>query len=313
MVSFGQGGVGSFGGIWKEPVTQFLYINSIKEYRLPSPRYIFVFFYEGNDIYNNVNFLRGELLQAQKGLLKEKVELNEVLAFLNLEFQNVLNGDYDRSLWKNMIFTRSLFQGISNLIKELVFFNKNLPFYFSFPQTPISLGLINGEKTPLPMHLQGPPLFAANLNERLKELYISEEEYKLGLYVFEQSLSALAEFFPRTEIKIVFIPSPLSSYQIVSSKVSFRGYIEKESLVETVIIKKRHVKVCEAIQTIALAWEVSFLNTTKSLRKVASQEFIHGPIDWDHFNKKGYEALSTDIAEIFLKPGGGVRTDNCVY
>ena len=133
------------------------------------------------------------------------------------------------------------------------------------------------------------------------------------MYVFEQSLAALAEFFPQTEIKIVFIPSPLSSYQIVSSKVSFRGYFSKESLVETVIIKKRHVKVCEAIQTIALAWEVSFLNTTKSLRKVASQEFIHGPIDWDHFNKGGYEALSTDIAEIFLKPGGEVRTDNCIY
>ena len=73
------------------------------------------------------------------------------------------------------------------------------------------------------------------------------------------------------------------------------------------------MKVCEAIQTIALAWEVSFLNTTKSLRKVASQEFIHGPIDWDHFNKRGYEALSTDIAEVFLKPGGGARTDNCIY
>ena len=94
VVSFGQGGVGSFGGIWKEPITQFLYINSVKNYQLSPPKYFLVFFYEGNDIYNNVQFLRGNFLPIQKGSLKNKIALNEALAFLNLEFQNVLNGDY---------------------------------------------------------------------------------------------------------------------------------------------------------------------------------------------------------------------------
>jgi len=323
VVSFGQGGVGSFGGIWKEPVTQFLYINSVKEYRLPSPRYILVFFYEGNDIYNNVNFLRGELLQAQKGSPK-KNKLNEAAAFLNREFQNVLNGDYGRSLWKNMLFTRSVFQGVLNLVDELFDLNQTGRL-FSYPKTPINVALINGKKTPIPMHLQAPPLFGFKESDRilgqkrqltdeeLEEFYITKEEYKLGLFIFEQSLAALAEFFPQTEIKIVFIPSPLSSYQIVSQKVSYRGHMEFENFEEVAVIKRRHAELCEAIRDISVVKEVSFLNTTKSLRRVAYQEFIHGPIDWDHFNKKGYEALSTDIAEIFLKPGGGVRTDNCVY
>ena len=89
--------------------------------------------------------------------------------------------------------------------------------------------------------------------------------------------------------------------------------MQKESLVDTVKMKKRHAKLCEAIRGISLVRKVSFLNTTKSLRKAASQEFMHGPADWDHFNKAGYEALSTYIAETFLKSGAGVRTDNCVY
>ena len=38
VVSFGQGGVGSFGGIWREPITQFLYINSVKNYQLSHPK-----------------------------------------------------------------------------------------------------------------------------------------------------------------------------------------------------------------------------------------------------------------------------------
>ena len=312
-VSFGQGGVGSFGGIWEEPITQFLYINSVKNYQLSPPKYFLVFFYEGNDIYNNVQFLRGKFLPTHKRSLKNKIALDEALAFLNLEFQNVLNGDYNRSLWKNMLFTRSLSQGISNLMKEFSSLNKNHTPYFSFPKTPINLALINGKQTPLPMHLQGPSLFTLSLlDEEQKEFYISEEEYR-GIYVFERALSALIEFFPQTEIKVVFIPSPLSSYQVISPKVSYRGMVGNKGLIETAIIKKRHVKICEAIKIISLAHGASFLNTTKSLRRGASQEFIHGPVDWDHFNKAGYEALSTDIAETFLKSGAGVRTDNCVY
>ena len=313
VVSFGQGGVGSFGGIWKEPVTQFLYINSVKNYQLSPPKYFLIFFYEGNDIYNNVQFLRGKLLSIQKGSMKKKTELNEALTHLNHEFKKVLDGDYNRSFWKNMLFTRSLFQGISNLMKEFSSLNKNHTSYFSFPKTPISLALINGKQTPLPMHLQGPSLFATNFNERVKEFYITEEDYKLGLYVFEQALAALIEFFPQTEIKVVLIPSPLSSYQMISPKVSYRGMVGQKGLIETAIIKKRHVKICESIKTISLARGASFLNTTKSLRKAASQEFIHGPVDWDHFNKAGYEALSAEIAEVFLRPKGNARADNCVY
>ena len=223
-----------------------------------------------------------------------------------------------------MLFTRSVFQGVLNLVDELFDFNQTGSL-FLYPKTPINVALINGKKTPIPMHLQAPPLFGFKESDRilgkklqltyeqLKEFYITEEEYKLGLYVFEQALAALIEFFPQTEIKVVFNPSPLSSYQIVSPKVSFRGYMQKRSLVDTVKIKKRHAKLCEAIRGISLVRKVSFLNTTKSLRKAASQEFMHGPADWDHFNKAGYEALSTDIAEVFLRPKGITRADNCVY
>ena len=211
-----------------------------------------------------------------------------------------------------MLFTRSVFQGVLNLTDELFGLNQ-AGHLFSYPKTPINVALINGKKAPLPMHLQGPSLFTTNLDEGLKKFYISEKEYKAALSVFEQTLGRLAGFFPQTEIKVVFLPSPLSSYQMVSSKVSFRGYFQKKNLVETIVIKKRHIKICEAIQAISSAHNVSFLNTTKSLRRVASYEFIHGPIDWDHLNKRGHKALSTDIAQVFLQSGGGVRTDNCVY
>jgi hypothetical protein len=58
VVSFGQGGVGSFGGMWREPITQFKYINSVRGYQLSPPKYLLVFFSESSDLYDNVRFLK---------------------------------------------------------------------------------------------------------------------------------------------------------------------------------------------------------------------------------------------------------------
>ena len=46
VVSFGRAGAGSFDGIWSEPVSQFLYINSVRDYRLSPPKNFLIFFYE---------------------------------------------------------------------------------------------------------------------------------------------------------------------------------------------------------------------------------------------------------------------------
>ena len=59
--------------------------------------------------------------------------------------------------------------------------------------------------------------------------------------------------------------------------------------------------------------ETSLANTTKSLRHAALSDFIHGPVDWDHFNKRGYQVLSDNIAEIFLKTNEANRLDDCEY
>ena len=96
VVSFGQGGAGSFDGIWVEPVNQFLYINSTKNYRLSPPKYFLIFFYEGNDIYNNIGFV-DENLQASEEEIQKGIKLNKLDDFLNSEFQKVLNSNFDKN------------------------------------------------------------------------------------------------------------------------------------------------------------------------------------------------------------------------
>ena len=90
VVSFGQGGVGSLGGIWAEPVSQFLYINSVRDYKLSPPKDILIFFYEGNDVYDNVYFLR-QNFKPTRGEQPRRIELKKIQAFLNTEFEKTLN------------------------------------------------------------------------------------------------------------------------------------------------------------------------------------------------------------------------------
>ena len=154
--------------------------------------------------------------------------------FLNSEFQKVLNSNFDKNFWKNMLFTRSILQGTLNLVKEWRSSNKIQKQYISrYNPTryiAINLALINTKTVSLPKHLQAPPLFGHNMFDKKRQL--THKTSKMGVYIFEQALAVLAAFFPQSKIKIVFIPSPLSSYAMVSQNVAFRGYKSFSSIVK---------------------------------------------------------------------------------
>ena len=102
VVSFGQGGAGSFDGIWAEPITQFLYINSVKDYRLSPPKYFLVFFYEGNDIYDNMGLI--ERFRSTEKENQKTIDLNKFKDFLNIELEKVLTGNFEKNFWKNVLW-----------------------------------------------------------------------------------------------------------------------------------------------------------------------------------------------------------------
>jgi hypothetical protein len=89
--------------------------------------------------------------------------------------------------------------------------------------------------------------------------------------------------------------------------------MQDADVTETAVAKVKHIKLCKTIKQFAEFNQFSFVNTTKSLRQATLSDFIHGPVDWDHFNKRGYQVLSDNIAEIFLKTNEANRLDDCEY
>ena len=116
VVSFGRAGAGSFDGIWLEPVTQFLYINSVRGYKLSPPKNFLIFFSEANDVYDNIQFLRQNFKPIREKQPR-RIEFKKIKDFLNIESEKQLNEYSNNGLWKNMIFLRFLFRGTSNLTK----------------------------------------------------------------------------------------------------------------------------------------------------------------------------------------------------
>ena len=191
VVSFGQAGVGSFGGIWREPITQFKHINSVRDYQLSPPKYILIFFSEGGDIYENIQFLSG-YAQAEKKRIQN---------FLNSKFEKVLNQNFSKNFWENMLFTQFFFQGISNLVKQQAKPRNEKRIY---PNTPNNIALIASKNVQLKNHLVGPPLFGIRSFE--KKFGLTKESLKNSLYVFEQSLVRLATFFSPSRNKNSIYP-----------------------------------------------------------------------------------------------------------
>ena len=222
---------------------------------------------------------------------------------------------------------RFLFQGTVNLGKELFSLNKNSKknnlLHNALPKGKVNVGfvngehvrlnmaLMNGEKIGLPTNLQAPPQFG--LTDFQKKLGLRDELIELSIYIFQETIARLANFFTKTTINIIYIPSPVSSYKIVSSHVQAKGFMADPYITETTVAEEKHIKLCKTVKRFAESNNFSFTNITKSIRLAASVEFLHGPLDWDHFNKRGHQVLSDELVKLFLIKKKGMRMDNCVY
>jgi hypothetical protein len=295
VVSFGFAGAGSLDGIWSGPITQFKHINA-NGFDLTSPKTILILFYEGNDLNNSLQFIR-ENYDGNEDIpeLLQSAKFNE---WLNLQFRKPID-ETQNGLEKKYLFIKFSINSVNNLISEK-FKQEGSVQHIIFPTSPITQAIVNGKVIPLPVNLQAPPTFRFSPFDKSKGHI--KERLKVGYYIFEKATKTLKEFFPESDIKIIYLPSVLSTYKIVSSVASFRTNMGKGGIVDSKKLIQRHLEVCQEIFKISQRLKVGFFDTTLHLRNASSKGYIHGPIDWDHLNESGYRALSDGISQFILHP-----------
>jgi len=320
VLSFGALGSGSLRGLVLKPISYFKHVNLLRDFKLKQPKEILVYFFEGNDLSDNLIDIHNHYRDNY-----DMARIYDHEYFKTFIEKNILSTDriYRGEVpYKNWLFSRFLVESVGdNIYNEIKrgikkfkrflvesvgdnIYNEIKPDIKKFKQvspnfsgkvspTNSDMAKVGGKELPIPHSTQQPAL---NLNE---------EQTRQAIYVFEQSLKYMAGFFNESKVTIVYIPSPISVYKWASPTITIVGGIVTPVGVTPVVrVYQRSDEIFEQIKTIAEKYNHPLIDTRPLLRATALKEPVHGPRDWYHPNKKGYEAIAQGILEntsLFLK------------
>ena len=305
VLSFGALGSGSLRSLVLKPISYFIWFNSLRDFKLKQPREILVYFFEGNDLSDNayaiekrfrVGYDMDRLYDPKyfKVFIEKEILGNDPLYTGEVPFKNWLfsrflvesvsdnvYNELRRGIKKLKKFVMGLF-GVSPAEAEEIRVSPDFSGMVS--KTDSDMALIDGKEFPFPYTTQQPAL------------NLTEEQTKQAYYVFEQSVRYMADFFHESKITIVYIPSPISVYQWVSPMLTILAPQGKLTF-SSGKIYQRSDEIFKHIETIARKYNIPLIDTRPFLRAKALKEAVHGPRDWYHPNRKGYEAIARAILE----------------
>lgn len=286
VLSFGAGGVGSLGGIVAKPLNGLRYLDSTMFFKIERPKTILVYFFE-NDVNNNFR----EFERRFKGSYDIE-RLYDAAYFRGFIEEMAIGQDrhYSEDLrsfsWHdNLVFSQFIKNIIAGVLPEMKDDEKKQKkIKVKRPEhDTVNLVRVDGKDIPIPGRLQSPAL------------ELTESEIKLSAYFFEQALEYMSRSFSDAQILVVYIPSPLASYELASQNVSIETYHDRDEIYDAADVARKNGFVSNTIKSITERKGFVFINATEAIRMASQKELLHGPSEWKHFNKRGYTVLAEAI------------------
>jgi hypothetical protein len=280
VITFGKPGAGSIDGVFLAPIKKFSRINSTLLYHLERPKILIVYFYEGNDLNNNLKTIRKYVMQD---IRYEQLEKSHALEKFIENYYDIAEGSR-RPLWKNAFSLLFMWKLSNDVFFERT--EKAQQSYDNFRSKIESVettnkARISGTSVPIPDELQSPALELDN------------EEILVGVKAFELALAGLHRFFPNARLIVTDIPAPLSAYELASDRVVIETYEEKNSsrVYPAALVEQKSNQICKLVAAASLRVGAEFVDSRDAIRSLARKHLVHGPKEWKHFNKRGYTEL----------------------
>jgi hypothetical protein len=268
VASFGIGGAGSAEAMVLRPAEIYPTSTCPIFPTIERPRQMVVYFYEGNDIEDNLKFL---------GRVNKRYGATDVQAI-----DRYINEQYAgwEFLYCHGQFAETTFKQAEFLSQYYI-----TGYNVSYCGTPVPSKnhIVVGDRT-----IETPSLQGAAPS-------ISDANMRLGMDVFARSLAWLRKRFEGVPITMVYVPSPISIYRHAEDSVSFCSFFGA-GLIPKTLSERHHDVIRDMVGRISADQQVDFIDATPALREVARSSVIHGPVDWDHLNRSGYETLGTLVA-----------------
>lgn len=288
VITFGKSGSGSLSEMVGHPIRWLDYIDRAWVADLPDPEEILVYFYEGNDLNDNLADLKARFSDRNY----EPSRIYEPAYFRRFIQKEVIGtSPFGNSGWEDYLFF-SHFLG-----QTFDSFKKGENTLIGPENISPGPGIINrvrvgGREISVPDGLQSPAL------------ELSSGEIHLGVFLFEQALQALRQRFPKTPVTVVYLPSVLSCYEITSPYVSVQIYDQgREPNYPARQVHQRSDFIAGRIRAAALKQKIPFLDTRPALRRLGRRQLFHGPKDWKHYNREGYTVLAKAIYRYQIQHG----------
>jgi hypothetical protein len=274
VVSLANAGFGSVRSIALNPMValQLLYAR----FHIEPPRLFLVYFYEGNDLSDNLEELRSA---GYDTLPRGPSSGNRLSSWLWTQATSeVHNSDSGRFLGLKLLLALSQnawerLNGRGEAIPEL----RTRRASEDYNRAKFESGI-----RALPDRLDGPAL------------ELSPAETDVAIDAFQQSLAFLVASFPHSRVAVVYIPAVLSCYPFEGA-VSAHTAWSRPRVYLASMVNARSRDIGRRIRTATLQTGAAFIDPRPALRAEATRTPIHGPRDWRHFNRLGYETLGRVI------------------
>ncbi len=291
VVTFGVAGAGSSAAYLEYPSVALGYIRSLWFYDIKDPDIIFLYFYEGNDIQDND-------FDYQKTYLPKGYDpqrLDDIQYFSDyvkkeyLEPNEAYRGIYQNGISNNFLMARFAKYVVTAVVAGI----SNGTFGHQEAILPASLlesaeVSINGKVVLVPRLLQAPPI------DR------TEEERRIALKFFENSIKLVALSYPHSKIGVVYVPAPASGYTFISEMIDIDTG-KPQSAYPTALLNPASNLLCQDVLSVVMNAGMFFHDTRLALRQAAATEFIHGPNDWNHFSETGYRVLAKELFSFYQR------------
>jgi hypothetical protein len=275
VVTFGRAGAGSAEAYVLLPSRALNGSRCLIFPTIGDPDQILAYFYEGNDIEDNLRF------DVKVRVKYGRSDASAIDAYLSSEYAAY-------PWWRCHAQLGDIASRMARFLYE----------YYTGVVDPPSLARDHPNAV-----LTGGNIVPSSTREGPPGFLIPAPDIAAGMLVFERSLLWLHKRFPRTAITVVYIASPLALYRQAGPEVvvGVRRFPSDQ-------LARESGRICNFVRDITAREQVGFFNPGPVLREAASTRAMHGPLDWYHFNKDGYRVFGDALARRLPEPA---KVDGC--
>ena len=261
VISLSRAGAGNYDGPAIFAINTFKLLQRLG-FALPAPAAVVVYFYEGNDMSDNLRMRDRYYTPTydSSGIFDDK----SFEVFASDIDKRFCQGGF--RLPQDYFFAGNLLsRTIEGMIYSATKSAKPLPSGQSYS------AIIDGRSIPLPDNIAEDDL-----------VHMTPESKAVGVRFLERSLSRVARFWPQARRYVVYIPAALATYQVAEP--------------EGEAIRMASADMELRVQQAAAQNGFEYLSAVPVLREKAAKTILHGPKDWHHLNRQGYTALGAFLA-----------------